>query len=190
MVKDAIEFCDGVPIVYEDYRSKTKQKPTRKSLDNEANTPTRASDQSSINNSSNLNINESSSTTTTNEEKSITDDDDDPQREQNKQSLNTQECDNNSSVNDNSQLVEKANGNEFVPQFTDLQRKQLDEQLRNVISETKFIYLLVISSSSNFYKKHTQLLTQTCLITYCSSEDKNIFLEALNLLVSSKNSKL
>lgn len=50
--------------------------------------------------------------------------------------------------------------NEYIPQFTDLQRRQLDEQLRN----------------------HVQLLTQTCLISYNVIENKDVFDEAKGLL--------
>jgi dihydrofolate reductase len=49
---------------------------------------------------------------------------------------------------------------EFTPKFTELQRKQLDEQLRN----------------------HVQLLSQTCLATYNISNFQNVFEEAFNLL--------
>jgi len=143
LVKDAIEFCDGVPIVYEDYRSKSKLKSNRKSHENEANTSTKLSDQSSINTSLNLNINDSSSTTTTNEEKSITDDDDEPNKEQNNQTKNVKELENKKSSNIDSQLGENENDKEFVPQFTDFQRKQLDEQLRNVILNKNHIYFLI-----------------------------------------------
>ncbi len=133
LVKDAIEFCDGVPIVYEDYRSKIKQKPSRKSHENEANTSIRLSDQSSINNSSSLNINDSSSTSTTNEEKSAEGEEDEPQREQNKLSSHAKKLDRKNIIDHTSKFVEKESEKEFVPQFTDFQRKQLEEQLRNVI---------------------------------------------------------
>ena len=140
-----MEFCDQVPIVYEDQRVKEKSL-INKNQKNDINNLECSTIISNINSMETINglIN-----------------------------LKT------SNISNTTLTIE------YIPEFTKLQKKQLDEQLRNVA--TLFYSLnsfnLTIFNFRIFLFKHVQLLTQICVACYNSTEYKPIFEEAKNLLV-------
>ena len=116
LVKDAIEFCDKVPIVYDDQRVKDKSSNT--------NNKTQRIEKTAENNSQ--------------------------QQQQDQEQLVESNTLDNISIETNMNVVrstqttlEASNttGSEYLPQFTELQKKQLDEQLRNVCNLYSYFFL-------------------------------------------------
>jgi hypothetical protein len=103
LVKDAIEFCDNIPIVYEDQRTRDKQ-PIKSNTSVEKNN-------------------------------------------NNKSPIQTTEIQPNVIVE---APITNLNS-EYIPQFTELQRKQLDEQLRNVSKSLNKRFNYFISYKFNFF---------------------------------------
>jgi hypothetical protein len=114
LVKDAIEFCDNIPIVYEDQRTRDKQ-PIKSNTSVEKN-----------------NNNYKSPIQTTEIQPNI--------------------------------MVEAPITNlnsEYIPQFTELQRKQLDEQLRNV--------------SKSLNKRFNYFISYKCYYLACTNAYSNMY---------------
>ncbi len=130
LVKDAMEFCDKVPIVYEDHRVKEKEK----SLINKNQKNDKPSDINNFECSTTSSLSNIVSIDTTN---------------------STMNLKANSISNTSLTL-------EYIPQFTELQKKQLDEQLRNVgillvsnktYLSLKFSYLFILSMFNYLHKR-------------------------------------
>lgn len=72
----------------------------------------------------------------------------------------------------------------LIPEFTEIQRELLNEQLRNVKKKLTFLFIIFsfILNLPLFFK-HVQILSQISLFSYCSKDYQHVYHEGLNLLV-------